>query len=67
MKKYIILTPEGQTIAPKRNEEVENLQVLGIINNVNNENEAIVNLLKENPWIIDAEYNVSEFIVYELL
>lgn len=66
MKKYIILTPEGHTIAPNADFEVENLQVLGIIENVNNENEAIVNLLKENSWIIEAEFNVSEFIIYEL-
>ena len=24
-------------------------------------------LLKENNWIIDAEYNIAEFILYELL
>jgi hypothetical protein len=67
MKKYIIITPEGQTIAPKESSPVENLQVLGIIEGVANENEAIVKLLKENDWIIDAEYNISEFLVYELL
>ncbi len=67
MKKYIIITPEGDTIAPNSNFEVNNLQVLGIVENVENENDAIVKLLKENSWIIDAEYNVSEFILYELL
>lgn len=67
MKKYIILTPEGQTIAPNSKVDISNLQVLGIVENVNNENEAIIKLLKENTWIIDAEYNVTEFIIYELL
>lgn len=67
MKKYIILTPEGKTIAPKIDFEMENLQVLGIVENVTTENEAIVKLLKENNWIIDAEFNVSEFVIYELL
>jgi hypothetical protein len=67
MKKFIILTPEGSTTAPNENLEVNNLQVLGIIENVNTENEAIVELLKNNQWIIDAEFNVAEFIVYELL
>lgn len=67
MKKFIILTPEGQTTAPNLNVEVENLQVLGFVLDVLDENEAIIQLLKENPWIIDAEYNVSEFIIYELL
>jgi hypothetical protein len=67
MKKYIILTPEGQTIAPNLDFDVDNLQVLGIVENVTNEDEAIISLLKENSWIIDAEYNVSDFIIYELL
>ena len=43
------------------------MQVLGIVENVNNENEAVVKLLKENNWIIDAEYNIAEFILFELL
>ena len=67
MKKYIILSPEGQTIAPKEGYEVNNLQVMGVVENVENENEAIIKLLKESSWIIDAEFNVAEFIVYELL
>lgn len=67
MKKYIILTPEGQTTAPNAEVEVENLQVLGIVEDVKDEDEAIIQLLKDNTWIIDAEYNVAEFIVYELL
>lgn len=67
MKKYIILTPEGQTLAPNADVEVENLQVLGVVEGVRDENEAIIKLLQENSWIIDAEYNVAEFIVYELL
>jgi hypothetical protein len=67
MKKYIILTKEGETIAPNKNFDVDNLQVLGIVDNVRNENEAIVRLLQENSWIIDAEYNVAEFTVLELL
>lgn len=67
MKKYIVLTHEGESIAPKRDVEVNNLQVLGIVDNVGNKNEAIIKLLKDNTWIIDAEYNVAEFTVLELL
>ena len=67
MKKFIIVTPEGNTIAPNKKILVNNMQVLGIVENVNNENEAVVKLLKENDWIIDAEYNITEFILYELL
>jgi hypothetical protein len=66
MKKYIILTPEGRTIAPNEKAHVENLQVLGIVENVNSEDEALINLLKENSWILDAEFNLAECIVYEL-
>lgn len=67
MKKFIILTPEGDTIAPNENFEVNNLQVLGFVENVKDENEAISTLLKENEWIFDAQYNVAEFILHELL
>lgn len=66
MKKYIILTPEGQTTPPNPRIKIDNLQVLGIVENVENEDEAIIKLLKENSWIIDGEYNVAEFIIYEL-
>ena len=59
MKKFIIVTPEGNTIAPNKKILVNNMQVLGIVENVNNENEAVVKLLKENDWIIDAEYNIA--------
>jgi hypothetical protein len=51
MKKFIIVTPEGNTIAPNKEILVNNMQVLGIVENVNNENEAVVKLLKENDWI----------------
>jgi len=66
MKKFIILSTEGDTIAPNNNIEINNLQVLGIVENVKNENDAIIKLLKENSWIIDAEFNVANFIVYQL-
>ncbi|MBC8884270.1 hypothetical protein H9X57_15460 [Flavobacterium piscinae] len=60
------LNPEGETLSPNGN-EVENLQVLGIVEAVKDENEAIVKLLQENEWIIDAEFNVAEFICYEIV
>lgn len=67
MRKFMIVTPEGQTYAPNVEFDLENLQVLGVVTDVKNKDEAIIKLLKENPWIIDAEFNVSEFMVYELL
>ncbi len=66
MKKFIFVTSEGETIAPNGS-DVENLQVIGIVNNVENEDEALKKLLQENSWIFDAEFNVAEFIAYEIL
>lgn len=66
MKKFIFITSEGETIAPNGS-EVENLQVIGIVNNVEREDEALKKLLRENPWIFDAEFNIAEFIAYEIL
>lgn len=66
MKKFIFITREGETIAPNGN-DVENMQVIGIVENVDSEDEALKKLLQENPWIYDAEFNVAEFIAYEIL
>jgi hypothetical protein len=67
MKKYIVLSSEGETFAPNFKVKTNNLQVLGIIEKVKNEDEAIIKLLKENDWIIEAEFNVNNFIIHELL
>ena len=66
MNEYIIYTTEGYTIAPNEDVEVENCQVLGCVCG-NNAAEAEDNLLKENPWIAEAGFNRSEFIVRQLL
>lgn len=67
MKSYIIITPEGKTEAPNSLFKVNNMQVLGIIRNVKNENEALKKLLIENDRIIDAQFNVGEFELFEIL
>ena len=67
MKKYIFISPEGSTEAPNSSYEVNNMQVIGIVEDVTNEDEALKKLLIENDWIIDAEFNIAEFIVYEIL
>ena len=67
MKKYIFISPEGATEAPNDSYEVNNMQVIGIVEDVGNEDEALKKLLIENNWIIDAEFNVAEFIAYEIL
>jgi hypothetical protein len=66
MKKYIFITSEGTTEAPNTTYEVNNMQVIGIVENVSNEDEALKKLLIENLWIIDTEFNIAEFIVYEI-
>jgi hypothetical protein len=67
MKRFIIITPEGKTEAPNAGFKVNNKQVMGIVENVHNEEEAIKKLLMANDWIIDAEFNVAEFIIYQIL
>lgn len=66
MNEYIIYTTEGHTIAPNENVEVENCQVLGCASG-KNKDEAKNNLLKKNPWISEAGFNSSEFIVRQIV
>ena len=66
MKKFIFITSEGETIAPNGS-EVANPQVIGIVINVETEDEALKKLLLDNSWIFDAEFNIAEFIAYEIL
>ena len=66
-KKFIFVTNEGETLAPNNETELNNMQVIGIVEDVNNEDEALKKLLKENPWIWDSGFNVAEFIAYEIL
>ncbi|MBC5862025.1 hypothetical protein [Flavobacterium turcicum] len=65
MGKYIFITPEGSTEAPN-GKQVENMQVIGIVENVPNEDEALKKLLIENEWIFDSEFNIAEFIAYKI-
>lgn len=65
MAEYIFYTNEGFTQDPKGN-EIENCQVLGRAFG-ENEEEAKYNLLKENPWIKEAGFDVTRFIIKQLL
>jgi hypothetical protein len=67
MKKYIFVTKEGNTTAPNIDLEINNLQVIGIVEGVADEDEALKKLLKENSWIWDSGFNVAEFISYQIL
>ncbi len=66
MSKYIFYTAEGYTCAPNKNHEVENCQVLGTAMGKDN-SEAQNNLLKDNPWILEAGFSPSKFIVREII
>lgn len=66
MKRYIFITFEGETTAPN-GKKTENAQVIGIVENAENEDEALKTLLQANGWIFDFEFNVAEFKAYEIL
>ncbi len=63
-KNYIFFTAEGETIAPN-GESIENLQILGFEEG-QNFNEALKKLLKENSWIQEKGFDLSE-IKYEIV
>lgn len=65
MAEYICYTTDGFTQDSNGN-EVENCQVLGISWGMN-EKEARYNLLKENPWIKKAGYDMASMRVKQLL
>ncbi len=67
MNKYIFITKEGFTQAPNQNIEIENMQVIGIVDNAENEDDALKKLLIENSWIWGSGFNVAEFIVYKII
>ncbi len=55
MAQYIFYTYDGFSIAPN-GEDIENLQVLGIAKGISEE-EAIQNLLNDNKWIKENDFN----------
>lgn len=67
MKRFIVITKEGRTEAPNTDFEINNCQVIGIVENVNSEDEAIKKILIENDWIFDAGFNVAEFELLEII
>lgn len=64
MAEFIFYTTEGYTQAPNGN-DIENCQMLGIAKG-KDKVEAKDNLLKENPWIIEAGFASTEFIIRQL-
>lgn len=66
MNEYIFYTAEGHTDAPNDSYEVENCQVLGTAQG-KDENEAQENLLRENRWIAEADFDPAEFFVRQIM
>ena len=64
MAEYIFYTTEGYTQAPD-GEDIENCQLLGRACG-KDKSEALDNLLKDNPWIVERGYNPHEAISKEL-
>ena len=64
MKKYIFYTTEGFTQAPD-GEDIENCQVLGCAYGQDKQ-EAMDNLLTENPWIKERGFEPRKAICAEL-
>lgn len=58
MAKYIFYTDEGYTVAPN-GQELESYQILGFENGKTLQ-DAMEELLKNNPWIIDANFDLEK-------
>jgi len=59
MKNYIFITEEGVTYQPNSTSpepDIENCQVIGFAKG-NNEDKAFKNLIKENEYLLDTNFN----------
>lgn len=65
MEDFIFYTTEGFTQAPNGN-DIENCQMLGIAKG-KDKVEAKDNLLRDNPWIINAGFDPAKFIIRQLV
>lgn len=66
MNKYVFYTTEGMTLPPDEDEDVDNCQILGFVE-AQNSSEAMDLLLKNNPWIIETGFSMSEIVVKQVL
>lgn len=64
MTEYIFYTTEGFTQAPD-GDDIENCQLLGRAFG-KDKHDALINLLKENPWITERGFEPYESICKEL-
>lgn len=66
MKKYLIYTTEGETIAPNDDISVDNCQVLGYSEGIDLSN-AIDNLFKSNPLLTKAGFKKCNCIGVQIM
>lgn len=65
MSHYLFYTSEGYTQAPD-NQKIENCQVLGCAHGDNAE-DALQNLLAENPWIEKHQYSKEAIVSCQIV
>lgn len=61
MNEYLFYTTEGVTYPPNITADIENCQVLGYSKG-KDKSLALHNLLVENPWIEESQFDVSKII-----
>ena len=66
MNEYLFFTPEGQTVAPNADAEIENCQILGRAKG-EDALEARENLLTDNKWIAEAHFDPAKFLFAQVL
>lgn len=65
MNHYLFYTTEGYTLAPDK-QEIENCQLLGRADG-KNKDEALQQLLVENHWIIDHNYDIEAIVACRVI
>lgn len=66
MNEYLFYTTEGVTFPPNKTADIENCQVLGCSKG-KDKSLALQNLLIENQWIEELQYDVSKIIGVQIL
>lgn len=65
MNNYMFYTSEGNTLSPN-GDDIENLQILGF-EEASDSNKALKLLLKNNSWIIETGFSISEIQTKQIL
>lgn len=65
MNHYLFYTTEGYTLDPNLH-EIENCQMLGRADG-NNKGEALLQLLAENSWIVEHNYDIEAIVACRVI